>query len=91
MKKKTRRFDKDGYEYDPWDDDPVIGERVKDFLPSPKVLAKAIAEKRFKITIALDYDTVEFFKEAAEKHHVPYQKMIRKVLDEYKTRFEGQA
>ena len=38
---------------------------VTDFLPSPKELA--IKNKQTKITISLSSDSVEFFKEIAEK------------------------
>ena len=54
---------------------------VADFLPSPEVLAKRL--KVSKITIAISAEAIVFFKAQAEKHHLPYQLMIRQVLDEY--------
>ncbi len=54
---------------------------VKDFLPSPKELV--LKEDTVKITLSLSKDSVEFFKEEAEKLHTPYQKMIRSLLDKY--------
>ena len=54
---------------------------VTDFLPSPKELA--IKNKQTKITISLSSDSVEFFKEIAEKNHMQYQRIIRQLLDEY--------
>ena len=54
---------------------------VPDFLPPPEVLAKA--QTNVKITIKLSFETIEFFKEVAEKHNTQYQPLIRKVLDEY--------
>lgn len=54
---------------------------VADFLPPPEELA--FREETIKVTIALSRTSVEFFKQEAEKHHVPYQKMIRRLLDEY--------
>ena len=60
---------------------------VKDFLPPPEELA--FREETVKITIALSRTSVEFFKQEAAKHQVPYQKMIRRLLDEYTVRHAG--
>ena len=57
---------------------------VNDFLPPPEELA--FREETVKITIALSKASVEFFKQEAAKHQVPYQKMIRRLLDEYMLR-----
>lgn len=54
---------------------------IPNFLPPPEVLARGM--KRTKITISLSSDSIDFFKEEAEKHNVQYQRMIRQVLDEY--------
>lgn len=54
---------------------------VPDFLPSPEDLA--LKNEQTKITISLSSDSVEFFKDAARKNHMQYQKMIRQLLDEY--------
>lgn len=63
-------------------DEPVqLGQRVPDFLPSPEELAEA--EETVKVTIALSRPSVEFFKQAAAETHSSYQKMIRRLLDEY--------
>lgn len=57
------------------------GRRVKDFLPPPdQLIAK---EDTKKITIALSRRSIEFFKKVANETHVPYQQMIRKVIDNY--------
>lgn len=63
--------------------DGPIGEVrvVADFLPSPEELA--FKEETVKVTIALSKGSIEFFKQEAQKHHVSYQKMIRRLLDEY--------
>jgi predicted DNA binding CopG/RHH family protein len=58
---------------------------IPDFLPSPSELA--FKEDTVKVTIALSRSSVEFFKREAAKHQVPYQKMIRRLLDEYAGRF----
>lgn len=54
---------------------------VPDFLPPPEELA--FKEDTVKVTISLSRESVEFFKKEARKHHTPYQKMIRKLLDAY--------
>jgi predicted DNA binding CopG/RHH family protein len=54
---------------------------VADFLPPPEELA--FREETVKVTIALSKTSVEFFKHEADKHHTSYQKMIRRLLDEY--------
>lgn len=63
--------------------DGPIGEIevVADFLPTPDQLA--LQEETVKVTIALSRSSIEYFKEKADEHHAPYQKMIRKLLDSY--------
>ncbi len=60
--------------------------RVKvatDFLPSPEELV--LKDETVKVTIALSKASIDFFKREAKKHHTQYQKMIRRLLDEYAT------
>ena len=54
---------------------------IKDFLPSPEELA--LKEETVKITISLTKTSVDFFKKEAKNHHTQYQRMIRRLLDEY--------
>ncbi|NTW57376.1 MAG: CopG family transcriptional regulator [Chlorobiaceae bacterium] len=54
---------------------------VEDFLPSPEELA--LKDETVKITIALSKASIDFFKTEAKKHNTQYQKMIRRLLDEY--------
>ena len=54
---------------------------VKDFLPSPEELA--FKEETVKVTISLSKASIEFFKKEAKQHKTQYQKMIRRLLDEY--------
>jgi len=54
---------------------------VKDFLPSPEELA--LKEETVKITISLSKASIDFFKKEAKTHKTQYQKMIRRLLDEY--------
>lgn len=63
------------------DDDIKLGKTVRDFLPSPSELA--LKEETARITINLNKKSVEFFKEEANKTGIPYQKLIRKVVDLY--------
>ncbi len=60
---------------------------VADFLPSPDQLA--FREDSVKITIALSKASVDFFKHEADRYHVSYQKMIRRLLDDYACRHAG--
>ena len=65
-------------------DEPIGRVRViPDFLPSPEELA--LKDETVKVTIALSKTSVDFFKKEAKKHNTQYQKMIRRLLDEYTT------
>ncbi len=71
MKRKT------GYQDEP------LGrlEVVSDFLPPPDKLV--LRDDGVKITISLSRRSVDFFKSHAARSKVPYQKMIRSLLDGY--------
>ena len=59
---------------------------IEDFLPPPdKLLVK---HKPVKITITLSQDSIDFFKQIAHKEHVPYQKLIRALLDRYASQYK---
>lgn len=58
---------------------------VEDFLPPPEKLL--VKPKPIKITITLSQDSVEFFKEIAQKEHVSYQQLIRALLDQYASHY----
>lgn len=63
-------------------DEPLkMGERVKDFLPPPSKLVKR--PETVKVTLELTADSLEFFKRQAQMNHVPYQRMIRTLIDAY--------
>ena len=65
-----------------YSDEPIGEVRlVPGFLPSPEQLA--LKNEQTKVTIHLSSETVAYFKAAADKHHMQYQKMIRQLLDEY--------
>jgi predicted DNA binding CopG/RHH family protein len=54
---------------------------ISDFLPSPEELV--LKDETVKVTIALSKTSVDFFKNEAKKYNTQYQKMIRRLLDEY--------
>jgi predicted DNA binding CopG/RHH family protein len=61
---------------------------IKDFLPPPEQLV--LREDGVKITISLSRKSVDFFKAYAAAANVPYQRMIRTLLDSYAERFSKQ-
>ena len=78
---KVKKFMKKKIKYT---DEPIGRvEVVSDFLPSPEELA--LKDETVKVTIALSKVSVEFFKKEAKKYNTQYQKMIRRLLDEYAT------
>lgn len=70
-----------------YSDEPIQAEVVRDFLPPPDQLATG--EEGVKVTISLSRRSVDFFKEAAERNHTSYQRMIRRLLDAYADRYAG--
>jgi hypothetical protein len=58
-----------------------IGPRVADTLPPPGQLV--IPDDGVKVTLTLSRQSVDFFQQAARKNRVPYQRMIRSLVDEY--------
>ncbi len=71
-------------------DEPIGRVRVvQDFLPRPEELA--FKEDAVKVTLALSRRSVEFFKAEAARHHTQYQKMIRRLLDQYAEHYSRPA
>jgi hypothetical protein len=62
---------------------------VRDFLPPPEELV--FREDAVKVTIALSKRSVDFFKAEASRHNTRYQKMIRRLLDQYVDRYAQAA
>ena len=60
-------------------------EVIPDFLPSPDQLV--LKEETVRVTLNLNRRSVDFFKMQARENGVPYQGMIRKVLDLYAAQF----
>lgn len=54
---------------------------IPDFLPPPDQLV--LKDDGVKVTLSLSKRSVEFFKAQAARSKVPYQKMIRNLLDSY--------
>ncbi len=54
---------------------------IEDFLPPPELLVAK--EETKKITISLSKRSIDFFKQVSDETHIPYQQMIRKVIDNY--------
>ena len=54
---------------------------IPDFLPSPEELV--LKDETIKVTISLSKMSVDFFKKEAKKYNTQYQKMIRRLLDDY--------
>jgi len=76
---KEKRYIKGKLKYT---DEPIGKVKViSDFLPSPEELA--LKDETVKVTIALSKTSIEFFKNEAKKYNTQYQKMIRRLLDEY--------
>lgn len=79
------------YEDDPFElgdiDETRLRIVLKDFLPRPEELVFKNSTR--KVTITLDQTSIDFFKAEAERLHVPYQRMIRNLLQEYVTRIQA--
>ena len=60
---------------------------VEDFLPAPDQLV--LREDNVKVTLSLSRSSVAFFKREAAKAKVPYQRMIRALVDAYAARGNG--
>ena len=58
--------------------------RIEDTLPKPSELV--FREDKVKVTLSLSRSSVEFFKREAKRQHVPYQRMIRALVDKYAAR-----
>jgi predicted DNA binding CopG/RHH family protein len=54
---------------------------IDDFLPPPEALVER--EDNVKVTLSLSRRSVDFFKRAAKQRRVPYQRMIRALVDTY--------
>jgi predicted DNA binding CopG/RHH family protein len=60
---------------------------IEDFLPAPADLVPR--EENVKVTLSLSRRSLDFFKREAKKRRVPYQRMIRALVDTYAERQAG--
>jgi predicted DNA binding CopG/RHH family protein len=60
---------------------------VKNFLPPPDKLV--FKRKSVKVTMELDAESVDFFKKIAHRRQVPYQVMIRNLINLYVARCQA--
>ncbi len=60
---------------------------IEDFLPAPADLVPR--EDNVKVTLSLSRRSLDFFKHEARKRRVPYQRMIRALVDTYAERQAG--
>jgi predicted DNA binding CopG/RHH family protein len=60
---------------------------IEDFLPAPADLV--LREDNVKVTLSLSRRSLDFFKREARKRRVPYQRMIRALVDTYTERQAG--
>ena len=60
---------------------------IDDFLPAPAQLVPR--EENVKVTLSLSRRSLDFFKREVKKRRVPYQRMIRALVDTYADRQAG--
>ena len=60
---------------------------IDDFLPS--LDAMVAREDNMKVTLGLSRSSLDFFKREAKARRVPYQRMIRALVDAYAERQAG--
>jgi predicted DNA binding CopG/RHH family protein len=63
-------------------------EVIEDFLPPPDQLV--LKDDGVKVTLSLSKRSVDFFKAHAARSKVPYQKMIRNLVDSYASKYAEQ-
>jgi predicted DNA binding CopG/RHH family protein len=62
---------------------------IEDFLPPLAALVPR--EDNVKVTLSLSRRSLDFFKREARKRRVPYQRMIRALVDTYAEREGGRG
>lgn len=64
-------------------------EVAEDFLPPPDQLV--LMDEGVKVTLSLSKRSIDFFKAQASKSKVPYQTMIRSLVDSYASQYAGRS
>ena len=60
---------------------------IDDFLPPPEELV--FMEESERITLNLSKSSLEFFRKKATELGIPYQRMIKRIVDMYARKFEA--
>jgi predicted DNA binding CopG/RHH family protein len=67
---------------------------VEDFLPPPDALVLrknlVLRENNVKVTLSRSRRSIDYFKRAARQRRVPYQRMIRALVDAYAEKQGGE-
>ena len=85
LKDKAKKFMKKKTEKIKYSNEIINAKVIKDFLPRPEDLV--LKEDNVKVTLTLSKKSVDFFKHEAKKLDIPYQLMIRSLLDKYAESF----
>jgi hypothetical protein len=62
---------------------------VNDFLPPPEALVPR--KKTVRVTMEFTKESIEFFKQEANRQNASYQAMIRNLVDAYAKQYGQQA
>ena len=83
--KKKKILDRVKYEVNPWgDDEPIIGKRVKDFLPSPEALKNAkVRIIHQKNELSLEIKDHQKLKQRAAKIGISEEALMSAILSDY--------
>ena len=63
-----------------------LGVRVFDLLPPPSQLVKR--KSTTKVTLEITNGSLSFFKKQAQRERIPYQRMLRSLIDAYAAHFQ---
>ncbi len=61
--------------------------QITNVLPSPDKLA--VSEQTIKVTLLLSNSSVQFFKQQAAQYGTKYQRMIRRLVDQYAAQYSA--
>ena len=58
-----------------------------DFLPSPEDISQSLAT--VKVTMHVGARSLDFYKTQSKRMKIPYQRLIRTILDDYARQYSG--
>lgn len=61
-------------------------ELIEDYLPAPEQLV--FKEENERVTLNLSKNSVQFFKQKSKELGIPYQRMIKRLLDAYARKYK---